>query len=118
MKILTLILFAVSGLAQTHSATITITDTLNPSGTVYNVYRASGTCPLPVSGAVTPLPGPPIAPNIATKTYTDNTVPVGVFCYAVTAVITPAGGAAIESVQTQAATVAQPFTVQFTVTVK
>ena len=40
-----LFLLAASCMAQTNSAVVTWTDTLNPPGTPYNVYRLAGTCP-------------------------------------------------------------------------
>lgn len=73
-------LFVVLGLfAQTqHSVTLNWTDTLNPSGTTYNVYRATGLC----SGTPT---FSKIATAIAVKTYQDTTVQPGNYCYQVTA---------------------------------
>ncbi len=64
--------------AQTHSATLTWTDTLNPAGTTYSVYRATGLC----SGTPT---FSKIASALAVKTYLDTTVTPGNFCFAVTA---------------------------------
>jgi hypothetical protein len=62
----------------THSVTLTWTDTLNPAGTTYNVYRATGLCR-----------GTPAFAKIATaltaKTYADTTVIPGNYCYAATA---------------------------------
>ena len=67
--------------AQTpHSVTLTWDDTLNPSGTTYNIYRAVGLC----SGAPA---FSKIAAAIATKTYTDTSVTSGDYCYEVTATL-------------------------------
>lgn len=73
------VLFGVCLLGQTtHSATLTWVDTLNPSGTTYNVYRSTGLCS-----------GTPVFSKIATaitpKTYQDTTVSPGPYCYEVTA---------------------------------
>lgn len=76
-----LVLLLASGalLAQTtHNATLTWTDTLNPTGTTYSVYRATGLC----SGS--PVFSK-IASAIAVKTYVDNTVTPGNYCYQATA---------------------------------
>lgn len=74
-----LILTASAGFAQAaHTATLNWVDTLNPSGTTYNVYRATGLC----SGNPT---FNKIATAITLKTYPDNTVPIGNSCYTVTA---------------------------------
>ena len=50
-KLITLLIFALGIQAQTTftaSVTLTWTDPVNPSGTTYQVYRASGTCPSPL----------------------------------------------------------------------
>lgn len=79
-----LLLTAAMGFAQAaHTATLIWTDTQNPTGTVYNVYRATGLC----SGSPT---FSKIATAIAAKTYPDATIPVGNSCYAVTAVFNSA----------------------------
>jgi len=82
MKTLLLVLFAAGTLlaqAATHSATLTWTDTQNPAGTTYNVHRATGLCS-----------GSPVFSTLATavapKTYLDNTVIPGAYCFMVTAV--------------------------------
>lgn len=62
----------------THSVTLTWTDTLNPAGTTYSVYRATGLC----SG--TPVFSK-IASAVTVKTYQDTTVTPGNYCYAATA---------------------------------
>ena len=74
-----LLLFAGAASAQTtHKAILTWTDTLNPTGTTYSVYRAPGLCS-----------GTPVFAKLATgltaMTYTDSTVTPGNFCFAVTA---------------------------------
>jgi hypothetical protein len=81
MKILLLIL-ALAGMsfAQGHSATLTWTDNLNPSGTTYNIYRTLGAC------SATTVFSSPIISGLLVKTFVDTTVTTGVYCYAVTAV--------------------------------
>lgn len=82
MKRLLLFIFVViaSCFAQTltHSVTLTWTDPNNPANTTYNVKRATGLCT-----------GTPTFSTLATaltaKTYTDNTVAPGNYCYTVTA---------------------------------
>ena len=74
-----ILLCAAVAVAQTqHTATLTWADTSNPAGTTYSVYRATGLC----SGTPT---FSKIASAIAVKTYVDNTVTPGNYCYAVTA---------------------------------
>ena len=80
MRIFLLLLFA-CGLAlgqTTHSVTLTWTDTLNPPSTTYNVKRATGLC----TGTPT---FSTIASAVAVKTYVDETVTPGNYCYVVTA---------------------------------
>lgn len=74
------VIFALVVAAQTaqHKVTLTWVDTLNPAGTVYSVYRATGLCAGSPAFSV-------IASAIPTKTYEDNTVAPGNYCYAVTA---------------------------------
>jgi hypothetical protein len=79
IRLLTVLLMAVVALAQaTHSVTLTWTDTANPAGTTYSVYRATGLCS-----------GSPVfsklASAIAVKTYVDETVTPGNYCYQATA---------------------------------
>jgi hypothetical protein len=64
--------------ALTHQVVLTWLDPNNPSGTTYNVKRATGLC----SGTPT---FSAIATAIAVKTYTDATVTPGNYCYEVTA---------------------------------
>jgi hypothetical protein len=80
MKTLLLILAVCTVLAAqtTHSVTLTWTDTLNPAGTTYTVYRSTGLC----SGTPT---FSKIASAVTVKTYQDSTVTPGNYCYAVTA---------------------------------
>lgn len=101
MKFAAVFLLALLAVAQTpttRSAVLTWADAINPSATTtYNVYRASGACP------VTSLPAPALKTGIAAipnggGTYTDSTVTLGLWCYGVTAVI-----AGQESAQTMAA---------------
>jgi len=72
-------LLCVTCMAQTqHVVTLTWTDTANPSGTTYSVYRATGLC----SGSPT---FSKIASAVAPKTYDDTSVTPGNYCYQVTA---------------------------------
>lgn len=74
------LLAAIAVFAQTHAATLTWQDTLNPAGTTYSVYRAQGLC----SGTPT---FSKIASAVTDKTYEDLTVQPGNYCYAVTATL-------------------------------
>lgn len=69
----------------THSATLTWTDTVNPSGTLYDVYRLTGTCPTTApttTSGFTLLNSSPLS----AKTYQDTTVAASTtYCYVVTA---------------------------------
>ncbi len=70
--------------AQTqHVATLNWTDTINPPGTLYNAYRATGPCS-PTAAFVK------IGSMIGSLSFQDTTITPGTFCYAVTAV-SPAG---------------------------
>jgi hypothetical protein len=63
---------------SSHQATLTWTDTANPGGITYNVYRATGQCP----GAVFTL----LAGHVSTLGYTDTTVAAQQdYCYQVRA---------------------------------
>lgn len=76
-----LVLFATGVAAQgAHSVTLGWSDALNPAGTTYSVYRATGLC----SGTPT---FSKLASGIATKTYQDTTVTPGNFCYTVSATV-------------------------------
>jgi len=77
--VLAMLLTSPPAFAQvTHSATLTWVDTQNPTGTTYNVYRATGLC----SG--TPVFSK-LQAGVTVLTYTDSTVTPGNFCYQVTA---------------------------------
>jgi hypothetical protein len=79
-NLLTVLIFcAVAAFGQTtHSVMLTWTDTANPAGTTYSVYRATGLC----SGS--PVFSK-IASAITVKTYEDSTVTPGNYCYQATA---------------------------------
>jgi trimeric autotransporter adhesin len=71
-----------------HKATLTWTDTQNPSGTTYNVWRLTGTCPSPGPSTTPPAGFTQIntAP-ITAMTYTDTSVVAATaYCYVGTAV--------------------------------
>jgi len=82
MKLLIMLLLLVLVLSAqsppTHIATLQWTDAINPPGTLYNVYRATGLC----SG--TPA-FTRIASMIGGLNYQDKTITTGTYCYAVTA---------------------------------
>jgi hypothetical protein len=80
MKLLILsILLATCAIAQqTHSVTLNWVDTANPAGTTYSIYRATGLC----SG--TPV-WSKLATGITVKTYKDDAVAPGNYCYTSTA---------------------------------
>jgi uncharacterized membrane protein len=73
-----LILAACAAAQTTHKVTLVWQDTLNPAGTTYSVYRATGLC----SG--TPA-WAKLAAAVTLKTYEDSTVTPGNYCYQVTA---------------------------------
>lgn len=76
---LALFLLAVSAFGS--SATLTWTDTANPAGTQYNVWRADGPC------IVAPAYSKINVALISPKTYVDSSVlPGQTYCFAVTAV--------------------------------
>ena len=65
-------------LAHVHTATLKWTDTTNPTGTLYNVYRSVGNCSAPTFTK--------IATNIPGFTYSDATIlPQTGYCYQITA---------------------------------
>lgn len=79
--IIALVLFAAAAMAQTtRSVTLNWTDTRNPAGTTYNVFKAPAAC------SANPTNFVRLASGIAVKTYLDSGVPVGSYCYYVTAV--------------------------------
>lgn len=88
------LLFVLSAIAAgqtTHAVTLTWEDTLNPAGTVYAIYRGDGRCTQ--SPAMVK-----IAQDISVRTYTQNGVAVGNYCYHATAILN-----AIESLPSNAA---------------
>lgn len=90
MKKILLLLFLVCGIAfaqtPTHSATLTWTDTVNPSGTTYDVYRATAACP--TGGVIGTLTYTLLnSTPLSVMTYTDTTVTAATtYCYYLTAV--------------------------------
>lgn len=73
------------GQTSTRSVVLSWTDTTNPSGVTYNVYRAPSACTgTPAFARITS--------GVIPKTFTDANVPYGTYCYVVTAV-----GGGIES---------------------
>lgn len=83
------LLSASLGLAQVpaHSVTLTWTDTQNPVGTTYNVYRAAGTCPAAAPTTVTPSTAFNLLGNTGGLTSTDTTVAAATtYCYLVSAI--------------------------------
>lgn len=81
MKTIPLFIFACLLAAQTPTRTVTLTweDTRNPTGTTYNVYRASGAC------SVAPDFAKVNAAPITAKTYDQTGVVPGKYCYVVRA---------------------------------
>lgn len=78
MKILLVLLSCLPLYAQGHSVTLAWTDTQNPAGTTYRVYRAQAPCvPTPTWTLV--------AQDITAKTWQDTAVVPRVYCYAVSA---------------------------------
>src|ERR1700722_1839296 len=89
-SILLAALLAVVALGQNtpaHSAIVTWTDTLNPTGTTYNVYRAAGACPATPPTSTTGFTK--LNPNAAASglTYVDSSIVSGTYSYLVTAVV-------------------------------
>jgi len=76
----------------THSVTLTWTDALNPAGTTYSVYRATGLC----SGTPT---FSRVATALTVKTFSDTTVTPGNYCFAVTATFNSVESAMSNAVQ-------------------
>ena len=62
----------------TRSADLVWTDTVNPTGTTYNVYRAPNTCDVAALFAK-------VAVSVPDKKYTDSGLLSGAYCYKVTA---------------------------------
>lgn len=98
MKTILFLAFSALAAAQApqHSATLTWTDSTNPAGTTYSVYRATGLC----SGTPT---WSKIASAITEKTYVDSTVQPGNWCFAITATLN-----GMESPQSNTASAAVP----------
>lgn len=79
MRYLLLFLLAVGLEAQAaHTVTLAWVDAQNPAATTYNVKRATGLC----TGSPTFAT---LANALTVKTYIDNTVQPGNYCYVVTA---------------------------------
>jgi len=85
--ILLLACFALAVCAQpTHSVTLTWTDPYNPTGTTYNIYRQTGTCPTTPPTSTTGFTLLNTAP-ISGLTFIDTAVTVTTtYCYIATAV--------------------------------
>jgi hypothetical protein len=85
MKAFVFLLFSGLGFAQ-HSVTLNWVDNINPSGTLYNVYRLSGACPNQKYQPLGDFAKLTSAPLTA-FTYKDLSVTAGdTYCYVVTAV--------------------------------
>jgi hypothetical protein len=84
----TLILFLLltaSAFAQSHNVTLTWTDTVNPTGTTYNAWRQTGTCPTTAPTTTTGFTQLNSS-AISLKSYSDTTVTGGTtYCYIITA---------------------------------
>jgi hypothetical protein len=109
IRFLSAFFFALLLSAQTqHAVTLNWADALNPAGTSYNIYRASGGC----SG--TPTYTKINAAPVTAKTYDDNGISPGNYCYVVRAEFS-----GIESADSNMAlTAVRPFGVTITVIVK
>lgn len=103
--------FALPAHAQAaHKVLISWTDTANPAGTTYSVYRASAACS--TNPTLTKLTS-----GLTVTTYTDSTVTNGqTYCYAVTA--NGPGGESAFSNEAPAIILAPPGAVSITVTVQ
>jgi cellulose 1,4-beta-cellobiosidase len=94
----------------THTVKITWTDTVNPAGTTYNVYRAAAACSTSPTLAK-------LTSGLTTTSYTDLAVTNGTtYCYAVTA--NGPGGESAFSNEAPAVILAPPNAVQITITVQ
>jgi len=79
MRLFLALVFASLAFGQTtHSVTLNWLDALNPAGTTYRIYRANGACSGTPAYSV-------LASDVAVKTYEDNGVNPGKYCYTVTA---------------------------------
>jgi hypothetical protein len=107
-----LLLVAAPAFGQTtHSVKITWTDTTNPVGTTYGIYRASAPCS--TNPTLTKLNTAPIT----TMSYTDANVAAGTYCYAGTA-INAQGDESAKSNQAPATIAAPPNAITIIVTVQ
>lgn len=117
MKKLLCLLFVSLGsaFAQSHSVTLTWSDTANPAGTTYNAYRLTGTCPTtpPVNlTGFTKQNSSVITP----KTFVDPSVTGGTtYCYVVTAANTTDESAPSAAVQARVPSVFPPVMIQITI---
>jgi len=81
MKLAILAFFALAATAQTsRSVTLNWVNAKNPAGTVSNVYKAPSAC------SANPTNFVRIATGLTANTYLDSPVPIGAYCYYVTAV--------------------------------
>lgn len=78
MIILTSFSMNLNGQTSQHTVALSWIDTSNPTGTLYNVYRATGLC----SGTPSFTK---VASAVAVLKYVDSTVVPGNYCYQVTA---------------------------------
>jgi len=77
--------------AATHGVTLTWTDTSNPSGSTYNVYRAAVACP--AGGGIAGVTFTKIGSAVPLSPYSDANVTAGqTYCYYLTTVGTPESG--------------------------
>jgi hypothetical protein len=112
IRLALLLLFSATvAAAQTsHSVKITWTDTVNPAGTTYNVYKANTNCTgTPTFVKLNTAP-------ITTQSYTDTNVAAGTYCYSATAV--GPGGESAQSNTGSANVLAPPSVITITVTVQ
>lgn len=110
-SLLALFLALSSSAQTTHKVVITWSDTANPAGTTYNIYKAAAACSS--SPTLTKLNTAPVA----TQSYTDANVAPGTYCYAATAVNTQ-GDESAKSNQGPAIIAAPPNAITITVTVQ
>lgn len=106
-----LLVLAVPALGQSAPKKVVITwnDTLNPTGTTYNIYRAAAACSTnPTLAKINTAP-------VTVMTYTDSPGP-GTYCYAATAV-GPGGESALSN-QSPATILSLPNAIVITVTVQ
>ena len=93
------LLLAAAAFAQApqHYVKLAWVDTVNPTGTVYNVYRLAGTCPATAPN-VEPDGFTRIATALTVMTYTDTAVTTNTtYCYFLTAGVVGGTGATSES---------------------